>query len=235
MNSLSSPHSCHMCNKAFARKFTLRRHLESVHGEEQSTDDGESSEMEYDTQSEHYEPLYKKRRAEESAHNHADEESSEEEECDKDVEDNEESEDEEEQSSSDLEDNAAYQDWLEEAKGTTEDMWNVKYEKYINQGMSEDQASEKAHKKTLWAVKRNFFARLKDFLSSYLHLKDDETYQEITFDLEEKIEKGADINKALDRIIPKYKSNFAGLFEQAEEIDYVSDDDDDENEDDGKQ
>ena len=234
MNSVSNPHACHMCNKSFARKYTLGRHLESVHGEEQSTDGDESSEMEYNGQSEHYEPLYKKRRVEES-HDHADEESSEEEENDEEVEDNEESED-EEQSSSDLEDNAAYQDWLEEAKGTTGDMWNTKYEKYINEGMSEDQASEKASKKTLWAVKRSFFARFKDFLSSYLHLKDDDTYQEITFDLEEKIEKGVDINKALNRIIPKYKSKFAGLFAQDEESDDVDDDgDEEENEDDEEQ
>ena len=47
MNSVSSPHACHMCNKSFARKYTLGRHLESVHGEKQSTDGDESSEMEY--------------------------------------------------------------------------------------------------------------------------------------------------------------------------------------------
>ena len=86
----------------------------------------------------------------------------------------------EEQSSSDLEDNACYQDWLEEAKETIQDTWNVKYQKYINEGMTEDQAGEKANAKTLWAVKRNFFARFKYFLLNYLRLKDDDTYQEIT-------------------------------------------------------
>ena len=79
---------------------------------------------------------------------------------------------EDEQSSSDLEDNTTYQDWLAEAKEMTGDLWNMKYDKYTSEGMNEDQASEKANMKTQWAVKRNFFARFKDFLSSYLHLKE---------------------------------------------------------------
>ena len=217
-----------MCNKIFARKYTLRRHLESVHGEALSTDGDKSSEMEYNAQVEHYDPVYKKRRVEET-HECVDEESSEEEEeeSDKEVEDSEESED-EEQSSSDLEDNACYQDWLEEAKETIQDTWNVKYQKYISEGMTEDQAGEKADAKTLWAVKRNFFARFKDFLLNYLRLKDNDTYQEITSDVEEKIEKGVDINKALNRVIPRYKSKFEGLFIQDEESEEEEENEDDE-------
>ena len=48
-----------------------------MHGEVLSTDGEESSEMEYNAQVEHYEPLYKKRRVEET-HERVDEESSEE-------------------------------------------------------------------------------------------------------------------------------------------------------------
>ena len=153
-----------------------------------------------------------------------------EEESDKEVEDNEESEEEKEEfSSSDLEDNPTYQDWLEAAKEDTEDIWKPKYEKYINEGMSEDQAREKANMKTLWAVKRNFFARFKDFLSSYVHLKDDDTYQEIIGDLEEKMDKGMDINKALNRVVSRYKSKFTGLFhEESEEEDMDEEEEDDE-------
>ena len=73
--------------------------------------------------------------------------------------------------------------------------------------MTEDQAKGKENEKTLWAVKRNFFARFKDFLSRYLQLKGDDTYKEITSDLEEKIEIGEDkdINKELNRVIVRYK------------------------------
>ena len=94
--------------------------------------------------------------------------------------------------------------------------------------MSEDQAGEKANAKTLWAVKRNFFARFMDFFLNYLRLKDDDTYQEITSDLEEKIEKGVDINKALNRVIARYKSKFEGLFVQDEESEEEENEDDEE-------
>ena len=147
----------------------MRRQVESVHSEDQSVNSVDSSEMEYNDQSEHYEPYYKKRRVDEYEHA---EECSEEEECseidvsesERETEGNEESdkeEEEEDQSSSDLEDYTVYQDWLQEAKDETENMWNVKYEKYTIEGMIEDDAREKANTKALWAVKRNFSARFK--------------------------------------------------------------------------
>ena len=105
----------------------------------------------------------------------------------------------------------------------------MKYDKYINEGMSENQAKEKANRKTLWAVKRHFFARMKDFLTSYLSLKDDDTYQEIVEDLQEKLEKGMDVNKAMSRVIPKYQTKFDGLFEENAE-DRSDDEEDEENE-----
>lgn len=230
MNSLSviKTHACHLCDRSFVKKYNLRRHIESVHSEEQSTDSEESNSMEYSAQSHQYEPSYKMRRVR-GSHDHDDDESSEEEdlESDKEVEDTDESADEEEGASSDLEDNSTYQDWLEEAKETNEEMWNSKYEKYINEGLSEHHAKEKANTKTLCTVRRNFFARFKDFLSGYLHLKDDKTCHKVLDDLEEKIEKGVDINKALNRVIAKHESKFAGLFVEDNE----SDDEEEENED----
>ena len=95
----------------------------------------------------------------------------------------------------------------------------MKYDKYTNEGMSEDQATEKANMKIQWAVKRNFFNRFKDFLTSYLLLKDDEAYQDIVWDIEEKIEKGIDINKAINRIMAKHEAKFNTLF-QADDEEY---------------
>ena len=228
MNSFSvlKTHACRLCDRSFAKKYNLQRHIDSVHCEEQSVNSEENSEMEYNSQSDHYEPLYKRPRTNEYRDHENDDESSEEDNFDSEREgddeelkedEEEEEEEEEEYSSSDLEDNPTYQDWLEEAKEDTEDIWKPKYEKYINEGMSEDQAREKANMKTLWAVKRNFFARFKDFLSSYVHLKDENTYQEIIGDLEEKMEKGVDINKALNRVVSSYKSKFTGLFHEESE------------------
>ena len=96
---------------------------------------------------------------------------------------------EDDQSSSDFEVNIAYQDWLAEAKETTEDLLEMMFDQYTGEGMNGDQASEKSYMKTQWAVKRNFFTRFKDFLSSYFHFKDDETYKDIIRDIEDKIKK----------------------------------------------
>jgi hypothetical protein len=132
----------------------------------------------------------------------------------------------EDEPSSDLEDNVAYQDWLQEAKEATNAMWSKKYEKYVNEGLNEDQAKEKADRKTRWAVKRNFFDNYKDFLSSYLNLKGDDTHQEVLEDLEDKLDKGLDVNNALSRVMPKHQSKFDGLFQQDEEDDNESDNED---------
>jgi hypothetical protein len=123
------------------------------------------------------------------------------------------------ETSSELEDNPTYQDWFEGAKESTRDMWREKYDKYINGGMSERFAREKANIKTLWAVKKHFFDTYKDFLSSYLRVKDNDTHQEILLDLESKIEAGVDVNKALSRVLSKHQSTFDGLFQHDEESD----------------
>ena len=68
----------------------------------------------------------------------------------------------EDEVSSDLEDNLAYQEWYDQAMQATEEKRAEKYEKYINQGMDEDEAKEKAHEKTLWLVKHIFFWQLLD-------------------------------------------------------------------------
>ena len=116
-----------------------------------------------------------------------------------------------------MEDNVTFQYWLKEARESNTDAWREKYDRYINEGMDEDQAREKANRKTLWAVKHVFYENYKEFLSSYLHLKENETHQDIIDDLEEKLDKGVGMTKALNRVIPRYHSKFNGLFEEDDE------------------
>jgi hypothetical protein len=203
-----------------------------VHGEEESTLDEESADV---SGTIHHIPAFKKPRVAnlvnqndsetDSSHDETND-SERESESDTDTTEGDKSL-EEDESSSELEDNTAYQDWREEAKETTQEMWSAKYEKYIDEGMSEDHAKEKADIKTLWAVKRNFFNNYKDFLSSYLHLKDNDIHQEIVEELEEKMEKNMDVNKALSRVISKYQPKFNGLFQQDEENDVQQDEEND--------
>ena len=226
MNPISGVkrHACHYCDKRFERSYNLRRHVENIHAEDESEtheDDG------YDAK-----PDFKRRRIEDSELEDSASEST------QDTDDSEEgditdvetdesgSSADEDDSSSDVEDNVTYRYWLEEAKEATEEMWSHKYEKYINDGMSGDQAKEKANMKTLWAVKRIFFNKYKDFLSSYLHLKDNEAHQDIVEDLEEKVGKGMEVNTALNRLLPKYQMMFEGLFQQDEQREDEEDSDD---------
>jgi len=44
-------------------------------------------------------------------------------------------------------------------------------------------------------------------------------------ELEEQVDKGKDVNKALNRVIPKHQAKFVGLFQQVEEEDTEEDGD----------
>ena len=121
--------------------------------------------------------------------------------------------DRESSSSDELEDNEAYREWYEGAKDATEDMRREKYEKYVEEGMDPEMAREKAYLKTVWAVKRDFFDQYRTFLQSHAHLKDDDVFTEITDDLEEKMEKGVEVDEAVKRTMAKHRSKFDGMFQ----------------------
>ena len=184
MASISAfkPHSCHACDKRFDRSFNLRRHVKTMHGEEEE----EERSVTDDSEPEH------------SATDDSDAS------VDSDAE---------------PEDNVAYREWYKRARLATREMRTRKYEKYVDEGMDEDLAEEKAGAKVAWAVKRDFFDSYGTFLSQNVHLKDDDTHQEIVADLEEKTDKGVDVSKALKITLAKYRPKFEGLFQMDKEDD----------------
>ncbi len=197
MNTLDviKPYTCTVCGKTFIRKFNLMRHKRTLHGDESYSEDEDSEGIETedntdDNESDSNDSLASEMEEDESL---------------------------DEESSDELDDNAAYKEWFTLAKETTEEMRTKKYDKYINEGMEEDRAKEKAYTKTLWVVKRIFFEDYLSFLWSNIHLKDNDTHQEIMADLEENLEKGVDINKALKRVIAKHRAKFDVLFDEEEE------------------
>ena len=128
-----------------------------------------------------------------------------------------------EMSSDDLEDNDVYRGWYDQALEASQQSRTEKFEKYLNDDMPEDRAREKAHAKTLWAIKNDFFDSFGTFLEQILLLKEDDTYQDIVSDIEEKVKGGMDVRKAVKRVLPKHKHKFESLFEL--DADAMEDDD----------
>ena len=226
MNSIDSlkPFPCPYCSKRYNRRYNLQRHVECAHGADESdvsdTDDDRKvgAFQSGDSYVDYYEPKSKKPRClnlgTESHITELTVDDDDSEESDEELEPEEESDEspEEDESSSELEDNVTYLDWLDEAKEVTEEMRNGKREKYIDEGMDEDQAKDKANLKTLWAVKKIFFNKYKEFLLYNYFLEDNKTHEDIVEDLKEKVDKGMRPGKAVDRVMPKHHAEFLGLF-----------------------
>jgi len=226
--TVDKPHVCHFCDKRFGRRYSLRRHIENIHSEEDSeASDQVDTDSNHESNFDNYRPQPKKNKVnqdEDETDGNSDTESidlenedvkdeTSEPETDKENDETTDTDD----SSSDLEDNVGYRDWLEEALEASDQMWREKYQKYVYEGITDEEAKEKANRKTLWAVKQIFFNKYKDFLSSYFNLMHDDTHQEIVEEIEEKVDKGFDINTVLNRVISKYQNKFEGLFHQEED------------------
>ena len=69
-------------------------------------------------------------------------------------------------------------------------------------------------------------------MSLNFHLKDDDTHQELMAELEEKTAEGMDIDKAVKRIMGRYRPKFDILFDYDESDEDESENDDEETEED---
>ena len=119
----------------------------------------------------------------------------------------------EEMSSDDLEDNSVYRGWYDDAVEASQQSRTEKFEKYLKDDMPEDRARGKAYARTLWAIKNDFFDSFGTFLEQIQLIQKDQTYQDILPDIEEKVEEGMDVHKAVKRVLPKHKHKFRSLFE----------------------
>jgi uncharacterized Zn-finger protein len=214
------PYVCTQCAKRFTRKQSLKRHENTIHTvEKRGEKDSEMSVSESEFDTSEPEASDTEMLSNESEERESGEESSGEED------------EEEEMSSDEVEDNITYLEWFKQAKEATQEIWTDKYARYVKSGMTDDDAYDKANSKTMWAVKRFFFNRYKTFLFHTIQLKDDDTHQEILDDIVEKMDKGVDIRKALNRVVVNHKAKFESLLreeddEEQMESDEASDEED---------
>ena len=210
---MSNRYACSLCDKTYSRKFDMKRHAHNVHPDmkdhgyetENSNAGEEASEDDFS------EPPSKKQRVVES--------SDESETSDSESEGEDESSKSETPDMKEPEDNPAYQEWLEQAMANTEDLRDNKYQKYISDGMDEEEAKEKAHVKVLWAVKRTFFDLYSNFLQQSVYLGGVDINHEIMSDLTEKVENGMNLRKAVKRVLARHGTQFEGLFQCQDEND----------------
>jgi len=189
---------CMRCGKSFRRKFNMERHIQTMHSREDSAPmDEEESEYRSSEESEREDPQSES----------SDQENSE-----------------PKEESDVLEDNAVFREWLDVAKDGAREMRESKYEKYVNHGVNEGEAMEKAYVKSLPEVKRIFFDHYETFLWRYQTLRYDEIHQEIVEDLEGRLDGGVDIRHAVKRAMAKHKHEFEGLFQYENEDDDEEDD-----------
>ena len=118
-----------------------------------------------------------------------------------------------EMSSDDLEDHSVYRGWYDDAVEASQQSRTEKFEKYLKDDMPEDRAREKAYARNLWATKNDFFDSFGTFLEQIQLIQEDQTYQDILSDFEEKVEEGMDVRRAVKRVLPKHKTKFESLFE----------------------
>ena len=116
-------------------------------------------------------------------------------------------------SSDDLEDNSVYRGWYDDAVEASQQSRTEKFEKYLKDDMAEDRAREKAYARTVSAIKNDFFDSFGTFLEQFQLIQKDTSYQDILSDIEENVEGGMDVCKAVKRVLPKHKHKFESLFE----------------------
>ena len=218
-------YSCSLCHKTYSRRHDLERHRKSAHI--QIGDISQDSNID-DRRNEDEMHTLKKLRLGKFQDDEYEKEEGELEDDDMETEDEEEEEDEEDDDESedersdmihnrDPEDNQGYQEWYQQAMADTEEMRNDKYNKYISEGLSENEAQEKARVKVLWAVKHIFFDHYTVFLRQNVYLEEDDTHQEIISNIQKKIDNGMKVTKAVSRVLAKHKADFEGLFSNKDE------------------
>ncbi|XP_063970141.1 dentin matrix acidic phosphoprotein 1-like [Lytechinus pictus] len=129
MNTLdiSNRYACSRCDKTFSRKYDMQRHEQNEHDTGEETSEDEDSD-----------PPSQMQRVEES---NDDSETS--------VSESDGHESSLTANMEETEDNLAYRGWLEQAMTATKDLRDEKYQKYISEGMEEEDAKEKAHVKLM--------------------------------------------------------------------------------------
>lgn len=119
----------------------------------------------------------------------------------------------EEEEEEDLEENPAIKLMLSDSKEENEMKWQKIVEKYLDEGMDEDQAKKKADFEITEDDKQVFFKKYADFLRCAVDLRKNFVTVDVLNEIDDLLDQGYDTKKAIQKVIRKNKNKFDVLFE----------------------
>ncbi|VDI72109.1 Hypothetical predicted protein [Mytilus galloprovincialis] len=128
-----------------------------------------------------------------------------------------------------MDDNEGYKSLLHEAIDTAKDTWDTKYDKYVKEGMNEEDAIQRSNEKISHIVQRQFFKRYTELLKLIVPLDESKVHSDIVQQIQDIAENDTDYETQIRRILMKKRHQFDELFDDDYfEINTDTEDNDDE-------
>ncbi|CAG2213573.1 unnamed protein product [Mytilus edulis] len=128
-----------------------------------------------------------------------------------------------------IDDNEGYKTLLHEAIDTAKDTWDTKYDKYVKEGMNEEDAIQRSNEKISHIVQRQFFKRYTELLKLIVPLDESKVHSDIVQQIQDIAENDTDYETQIRRILMKKRHQFDELFDDDYfEINTDTEDNDDE-------
>ena len=112
-----------------------------------------------------------------------------------------------------IDDNEGYKTILHAAIDTAKDTWDKKYDKYVKEGMNEEDAIQQSNQKISPLVQRQFFKRYTELLKLIVPLDKSNVHSDIVRQIQDVVENNTDDETQIRRILMKNRHQFNELFD----------------------
>ncbi|XP_033741828.1 uncharacterized protein LOC117328408 [Pecten maximus] len=134
--------------------------------------------------------------------------------------------------SGESEENEVFNSLMNESRSSNEVKWNKKYDKYVNEGMSDDEAQTKANEKMESEDMEKFYQNYKAIIQYILQLRNGMIHGKIMDDVTEFIDDGYGDSKAIKMALKKNRHVLEELWDDESEDEESEDDSEDDESDD---
>ncbi|CAG2237956.1 unnamed protein product [Mytilus edulis] len=112
-----------------------------------------------------------------------------------------------------IDDNEGYKTILHAAIDTAKDTWIQIYDKYVKEGMNEEDAIQQSNQKISPLVQRQFFKRYTELLKLIVPLDKSNVHSDIVRQIQDVVENNTDDETQIRRILMKNRHQFNELFD----------------------